>query len=1146
MVPEGLTAFQAAAVKHDRGALLIAAAAGSGKTRVLVERLMSRVTAPDGPDIDDYLVITFTRAAAAELRERISGELVSRLAEDPSSRRLRRQLALVSRAHISTIDAFCSEIVRANAHLLGIRPDFRVADDSETEVIHARVMERLLEEKYTGLTPEFEALAETMNQGKNDKLLETAIRRTYDVLQAHAYPRRWIEERLAEKTDGLTADDTDWGKELLAKAKRRNAAMLRRLSEARIVVSCDDKAEKSYGPGFDAAIGDMEAFGEAIEKGWDAAVRFGGVRFDLGGGRVTKKTPEIEAAKRTWDSCKAGQDKLKKLFPAESGVLMEEIKQSRRLTDELLRCVLDYGDALDEEKKRRNVLEFGDILHLAVRLLIDDGGRPTPRALDIAGGFAEILVDEYQDVSDVQDMIFRAISKDGKNLVFVGDVKQSIYRFRLADPTIFLTKYNTWKDAPAPGAPRRILLSQNFRSRQGVLDAVNDVFSRIMSVELGEMEYGEKEALIGKDEPDTDPEKPFEMLLLDAQGVSGDDKLEAEAAATALRLRRLLDSGMEIEGRPLEPSDIAVLLRSVKDGKGDSFAAALRREGIPVSVRKDESALDAAVSAVLSYLSVIDNPRQDVELIAVLRSPIFGFSSDELAAIRAAVRDGDFYSALAVRAREDAKCAAFMSKLLELREAAPELGLERLLRLIYDESGILALSDQGGLYALLDAARAFEARGGAGLYGFVSELREMKEAGKPFALPQTGRAAAGVTVCTMHASKGLEWPVVVLADLPKKYTDHDRAATLLIHKDLGVGAQYVDVKRRIKYPTLAMEAIKARAKNESLSEEMRLLYVAMTRAKRKLIMITAPPNGRKKWDKTVGDALELDPDLLEDRGNMTDWLLLVAAELSARDPKWVPEIVEPAASGGVDAPPEPGQADAALAELISERLDFAPPYPEAWKIPSKLTATELKGGVLESEAAEGADTYVRREPANLRRPVFESEGGRLSPTERGTALHKAVQFADLALCVTADGARAEIERLRERHMLTNAEADSVKPEAIAALAGSPLGKRMLAAKELRREFKFSLLIPAGELLDGAGEDELLLQGVVDCLFDEGDGLVIVDFKSDNVTKMTQPAAARRYAPQLGAYAKAMERIFERPVVQKLLYFFRTGEAVEIK
>ncbi|MBO6010550.1 MAG: UvrD-helicase domain-containing protein, partial [Oscillospiraceae bacterium] len=593
------------------------------------------------------------------------------------------------------------------------------------------------------------------------------------------------------------ADDTDWGKELLAKAKRRNAAMLRRLSDARTVVSCDDKAEKHYGAGFDAAIDDMTAFGEALEKGWDAARAFGGVRFKIGTLRG-EKSPEIEAAKRTWDSCRAGQDKLKKLFPADSAVLMNEIKQTRTITDELLRCVLDYGDALDAEKKRANVLEFGDILHLAVRLLIADDGRPTDRARDIAAGFAEILVDEYQDVSDVQDRLFRAISKDEKNLVFVGDVKQSIYRFRLADPTIFLDKYNKWKDDPAPGEPRRILLSQNFRSRQGILDAVNDVFSRIMSPELGEMEYGKNEALVGKDEPDTDPEAAFEFRLLDAQNVSKEERLELEAAATARRLRELLDSGMQIDGKPLEPSDMAILMRSVKGPGGEAFAAALRREGVPVAVKKEETTLDPAVGAVLSYLSVIDNPRQDVELIAVLRSPLFGFTSDELSAARAAAHDGDFYSALAVRAKEDAKCAAFMQTLARLREAATELGLERLLRLIYDESGILALSDQGGLYALLDAARAFEARGGAGLYGFVSELREMKEAGKPFALPQTGRAAAGVTICTMHASKGLEWPVVVLADLPKQYSDHGKSEQLLIHKDLGVGAVYVDLKRRIR------------------------------------------------------------------------------------------------------------------------------------------------------------------------------------------------------------------------------------------------------------------------------------------------------------------------------------------------------------
>ena len=1143
-MPEGLTKAQQAAVDHKDGALLIAAAAGSGKTRVLVERLMSRVTAPDGPDIDDYLVITFTRAAAAELRERISGELVRRLAAEPSSRRLRRQLALVSRAHISTIDAFCSEIVRANAHLLGIRPDFRVADESETGVIHARVMTRLLEDRYSAMTPAFRALADVVSTGKSDESLEKMIENTYGALQSHAYPRRWIEERLGGFPDAKDASETPWGEALVAYAKRRNAAALRRLSEARTLVECDDKAEEQYGPGFDDAIEDMRAYGAALDKGWDAVRDFGQIRLKIGTVRG-EKSPEAAAAKRSWDACRATHKKLAEIFTAPSAVVLAEMEKTNVVTDELLRCVLDYGDALDEEKKRRNVLEFGDILHLAVRLLIGDDGKPTDRARDIADGFAEILVDEYQDVSGVQDKIFRAISKDEKNLVFVGDVKQSIYRFRLADPTIFLKKYNAWKDDPAPGEPRRILLSQNFRSRQGILDAVNDVFSRIMSPELGEMEYGEAEALRGSGDPDGDPEKPFELLLFDApQRDEDEEKREAEAAVVASRVRRLLDSGMEIDGRPIAPSDIAVLMQFMKSPRGEKFAAALRREGVPVVMLKDEAPDEPAVGAVLSYLSVIDNPRQDVELIAVLRSPLFGFKSDELAAVRAADREGDFYSALAVRAREDDKCAAFMQKLARLREAAPELGLERLLRLIYDESGILAASGSGGLYALLDAARAFEARGGAGLYGFVSELRDMAEAGRPFSLPTSQRTAEGVTLCTMHASKGLEWPVVVLADLKTEYKDRTSDAPLLVHSELGVGMDYVDLERRIKYPTIARTAIKARLKNESLSEEMRLLYVAMTRAKRKLIIMTAPKTGKTKWEKLLAEADGFDPAVLEDRGNMTDWLLLVAAELSARDPKWVPEIVSPQSGDAYAGPEETEKTDPGLAAVISGRLDFAPPFPEAWRTPSKLTATELKGGVLESEAAEGADVYLRREPANLRRPVFETEGGRLSPTERGTALHKAVQFSDLALCATEDGARAELERLREKHMLTPAEADSIKPGDIAALARSPLGKRMLAAKELRREFKFSILIPAGELLAGAGDDELLLQGVVDCLFDEGDGLVIVDFKSDNVTGFTQQAAVKRYAPQLAAYAKAMEKIFERPVVEKLLYFFKTREAVK--
>lgn len=1143
-----LTPAQTAAVEHRGGALLIAAAAGSGKTQVLVERLMSRISAQDGPDIDDFLVITFTRAAAAELRERIAFELTKKLSADPSSRRLRRQLALVSRAHISTIDAFCAEIVRANAHLLDIRPDFRIADEHESALMRSRVLEELLEARYSAITPGFAALADAMGAGrKNDSQLVDTVLETHGALQAHAYPRRWIEARLSEPTDYSDIGESVWGAELLGRASHRTEQLIGLAREAREGLFMIEAADKAYGERFDEAIESFEAFLAALGEGWDAASHFGAPQ--MKGLKALKKEyqnePEVIFARKVWEMMKDGRT-LAKYFDADSSVHLNEMVRSRVVTDELFRLILDFDDELTEEKKRRGVLDYGDLEHLSVRLLVDENGAPTPRARDIAAGFAEILVDEYQDVSGVQDMIFSAVSQEKKNLVLVGDVKQSIYRFRLADPTIFLKKYNEWEDAPAPGMPRRLLLSANFRSRTTILDAVNDLFSRIMTPELGEMEYGENEALRGGGTfPDSD-EPPFELLLLDRPQLPEDaDKDAAEATLTAQRIRALLDSGMTVQGRPLAPGDIAVLLRSVSS-HGEEFAAALRREGIAASAQKNGPTEDAGVSAVLAFLSVIDNPHQDVALIAVLRSMLFGFTTDELAAIRASEKNTDFYSALTVRAQTDAKCADFLAFLSRCRDAAPELGLERLLLMIYDETGVTAATDSGGFCALLDAVRAFEARGGAGLYGFVTELREMEEAGKPFSLPPAKTAGGEVTVCSIHASKGLGWPVVVVAGLSNKFNLEDEKKTFLIHRDLGIGPYFVDTERGIKYPTFAREAIKGKIRNETLSEEMRLLYVAMTRAKEKLILVTNPSKGAETWAELSAAASEPVPAELEKCVSMGQWVLLTAALLSEHDPKWRPVIAVPHESGEQKTESaERREADAGLADEISRRIAFAPPAGEAWRIPSKITATELKGSAKSAEAAEDADTYVRTEAANLRRPVFETERTRLTPTERGTALHKAVQFSDLALCVSEEGARGEIERLRERHLLTPAEADSVHPADLTALAASPLGNRMLASPGLRREFKFSLLIPAGELLDGAGEDELLLQGVVDCLFDDGDGLVIVDFKSDNVTRLSQSAAVKQYAPQLGAYAKAMERIFGRPVREKILYFFRTREAVNI-
>lgn len=1144
-----LTQAQLSAVNHRNGSLLIAAAAGSGKTKVLVERLMARITEPDSPDIDDFLVITFTRAAAAELRERISSELTARLAMEPSSRRLRRQLSLVSRAHICTIDSFCAEIVRSNAHVLDIRPDFRIAEELESKLLHSGVLSQLLEQKYNAMTPEFEALASAMNSGRDDTELENTIAETYSALQAHAYPMRWIEERLNDRTDYSDAGESVWGAELLKNAMRKTGAAIREMTESRALLTACPAAEKAYGENWEDAADTLKAYMEALKEGWDTAVRFGRPSFKRLNPLKSeyKEDPAVAAAIRKRKACSESMKSVASLFDADSSVHASEMEKMKTVTDELLRTVMEFDSMLAEEKKRRGILEYSDIEHLAVRLLVAENGESSERAREIASGFAEILVDEYQDVSGVQDMIFRAVSRNGENLVLVGDVKQSIYRFRLADPTIFLQKYNAWADDPEPGMPKRILLSQNFRSRPGVLDAVNGLFSQIMTPELGEMRYGEDEALKGGGHFPESSEPAFELLLLDRPSLPEDkEATEAEAELVAQKIRAILSSGMTVKGRPVEPGDIAVLMRSLKT-KGEIFTEVLRREGIPVLSQSDGAAGETDVAAVLAFLSVIDNPRQDVALIAVLRSVLFGFTADELAEIRAEDKKSDFYTALSAHAATDAKCAGFMNTLLRYRLAAPELGLERLLRMIFDESGITAASDSGGLYALLDAARAFEARGGAGLYGFVSQIRETEESGEAFTLPVARAAGTGVTVTTIHASKGLEWPVVFVAGLSSKFNLADEKKTLLIHRDLGIGPYYYDTARRIKYPTLAREAIKARLRNETLSEEMRLLYVAMTRAEEKLLLVTSPVKGADEWKKLTEEDDEPDASALEKCGNMGEWVLRAAVRLAKKDAGWEPRILIPGESGTVSA--EDGQTehetDGSLAERIRERIAFSPPERDAWRIPSKITATELKGGALENEAAEDAESFIKKGHTDFRRPVFETERGRLSPTERGTALHKAVQFSKLEECSTVQGAESEIERLREKHMLSGAEADSVNPGDLTALAQSSLGRRMVSAQEIRHEFKFSVLIPADELLERGGRDELLLQGVVDCIFDEGKGLVVVDFKSDAVTKLTQAAAAKRYAPQLEAYAKAMERIYKRPVIEKLLYFFRTGETVRV-
>ena len=1182
-----LTEEQRRAVTERGGALLVSAAAGSGKTRVLVERLLDRVER--GGDIDRFLVITYTRAAAAELRARIADELAARLADRPEDRHLRRQTVLVYRAPISTIHAFCADLLRECGHLLDLEPDFRLCDEQEGGVLRLRVLNEVLEERYEDLDPEsdFAQLVDTLSAGRDDGVLMQIVLDMYDKVQSHPDPRGWLAEQLrAYDLDG-TADaaDTPWGALLLADAAEQARYWRGRMAQCLALTDAEEGLSQNYGPTVSATLEGLDRFLTAAEQGWDAAAAALPIPFPTAGRKKMEATPEADRVKSVRKTCKDRMDKLSDRFADGSAALLGDLRAVTPAVRGLFALVDDFSAAFAREKDRRGLLDFSDLEHDAVALLTGPGGAPTDLAREWSGRFEEIMVDEYQDTNQVQNAIFTALSREGRNLFLVGDVKQSIYRFRLADPTIFLEKYRTFRPAgqAGEGEPRKLLLSRNFRSRAEILDAVNDVFSAVMSRRFGEMEYTEQERLYpGADDPPA-AEPCVELAVLDVQGApDGEedagprtDRNLLEARWAARRIRELLDGALPVgqrESRPLRPDDVAILLRSPGPVL-HHYVRALNEQGIPWQAEGDRDFFAATeVNVALSLLRVVDNPRQDVALISVLRSPVYAFSADRLAQLRAG-SGGDFYAAVeAAAGRGEADCREFLDELARLRLRAGDRAAHELIWDLYDRTGLLALygampggeERRANLITLYELARSSEEGGHKGLFGFLTWLDRLREAGGRVAAP-AARETGGVRLMSVHKSKGLEFPVVFLCGLSRRLNREDLNKPVLFHPVLGVGPRWLDRERMIQSPTLARRGVSVQLLREMMAEELRLLYVAMTRAREKLVMTCALTDGRRALERLWEDAgFPVDPQALLSRDTVGQWLLLAAQcrpEAAALRPGGCPSPV-PAEKYGApwrvtveDSAPleQPARCEVALVQPVrgaevtglAERLGWRYPYAVCTDIPSKLTATQLKGRELDQEAAEETPRPART-GRPLRRPRFAGEEGGLTPAERGVAQHLAMQYLDFGAAGSREELEGEVARLVDRELLTPAQGAAVEADRLLAFFRSPLGERVRRGDGVHREFKFSLLAPARRYYPGCPEgEEVLLQGVVDCWLEEPEGIVLLDFKTDRVTEATVAARAEEYRPQLEAYRYALERITGRKVVRRVLWFFRLDRGVEL-
>ena len=1184
------TEEQRQAIENRGGTLLVSAAAGSGKTAVLVERVLRRLTDDTNPvDIDRFLMVTYTNAAAAELRGKLSDALTARAAAAPEDKRLRRQLFLVHRAQITTVHAFCLSLARDQFTALDLTPDFRVADESETGPILDETMEALLEARYEAGDAAFLALSDLLTAGRDDKRLHEVILETYHKIQAHPEPHAFLEHvrQGYEQPIGALAD-TPHGKVLLEEARVAVEYGAGRLDRAIADMEGDDVLRDAYLPAFLADRARAGRLLDTIAAGdWDGAVAgVQEVAFDrLGSTRGYEDKEHLEALKALREEWKSVVKKLRERILCVTEAQAEDDRvRTAPAMGALIDAVEDFTAAYSAEKRRRGLVDFGDLEHFAIRLLYE-GGQPSALARTLSRGFVEVLVDEYQDTNAVQDAIFRAVSDDGARLFMVGDVKQSIYSFRLANPYIFLQKYLTFTDAAqaGEGQPRRVVLSRNFRSRAQVLQAANAVFRAVMSASVGDVEYGAREALYpGADYPDAEnPCYDTEVCVVDLskdEDGNAPDKTEAEARVVAQRIAQLLHEGFLVydkalgRQRPAVASDCTILLRSVKR-KAAVYAAALEAVGLAAQTDDSTGLLAATeVRAVVSLLSVIDNPRQDIELIGALRSPLLGFTEQQLADIHLHARDACFYDALVLAAAEDEHAALFLQQLARWRLLAADLPMWQMIELLYDETGAMGIYGalpngarrQANLLAFFERARAYEAQGHRGLFRFLCLVRGMLANGEDFPAPAPSADGGAVRILSIHKSKGLEFPVVFLADCAKTFNETDLYAPILVHSELGFGPKCRDMERGIQYPSLWRLAIAAQARREQVSEELRILYVGMTRARDKMVITCASGSAASSLRKWAPLAQEerIPPYALGAARSTALWLLAPLLRHPQAQPLRdlagvtlapAPDLPECFSFTCVRAQSdEQNEQDQAENETAHEqtanalRVPATQPYeaPFLQDIPAKLTATGVKKGFKAEEASEDAPPAVKPERV-LRRPFFDRAARGLTPSEVGTAHHLFMQFADFAACETVEGVQAECARLADKHILAREQADAIDASRIAAFFGSALYQEQMKRGRVRREFKFSVLAPAARfypVAQSTPDEQVLLQGVIDCMIEHEDGMCIVDFKNDRVRAGNAAERAESYRAQLDAYAYAVEQIFDKPVKQKYLYFFATKQS----
>lgn len=1179
------TQGQQQAISCRGGTVLVSAAAGSGKTAVLVQRVIDTLTDREHPvDANRILVVTFSNAAAEEMRQRIQTRLGELIAQNPADPYLQRQRTLLSAAHISTVHSFCLDLVRANFQLLDVPSDFRLGSENEIKLLEEDVARETLEQNYEEDDGSFSDLVELVSSGRDDKGLMDTLRRLYAFVRSHPFYTDWLDQKLLMYDDTIPVDQTVWGRVIVHYARDAANYALHQLERALHLIDGDEAMEKAYRDPFAVDRAQLAALCQTLETGrWDEIcecldkLKFG----RLGALRNYEDTEKKELVQKLRKSAQGVVEELaERLFSVDEQGFADDIRFLRPRIETLFRLVLDYDQRLLRAKRMRSLLDFSDLEHFAVQLLVQ--GEPEHRqrtalARELADHYAYVLVDEYQDTNATQDMIFKSVSRPD-NLFMVGDVKQSIYRFRQAMPEIFIEKRNTFHDYDGTHYPARILLSHNFRSRQEVTDSVNFLFGSVMSREVGEIDYDASEALTAAASYPEKPDAATELHLIQNHSEEDSDSL-AEASYVAEKIKGMLEQGFTVtEGgqlRPVRPKDICILLRSMKN-KAELYSGELARRGIESFADARGGFLDTVeISTALSILRAVDNPLIDIQLTAAMMSPVYGFTADDMAVVRLHDRRRHLY----LNCREIAQgenlspqevsrqalCKRFVDSLGELRAIAASSPAHRLIQQMIERTGLwdLVLAMEYGegrkanLRLLIDYAQEYEAGPQKGLAGFLRFVDKMVERGEdwPCASATSDRADA-VHIMSIHHSKGLEFPVVFLCDTAKKFNTQDLRSNMLLHSQLGFACCVRDFVTRKQYATVPMEALRLELTRSSLSEEMRILYVALTRAREKLIITCVQNEPEKKLSASVTDLDErgaVSPYVARTATSYADWLLMSLVHHPdfvplCRDAGCQPEqlILSPNCRilPVVAAAPEQketasaaaehtAQPDETLLRQIQSLCTDTYPDPTARSIVTKLSVSQVVHG-------EQTQQPFSREPSFLKKEA----AGKLTPAQRGTAMHGFISCADHT--AAQRDLEGEIARLVREEYLTDAEAQSLDRAAIVRYYDSALYREISASSFVAREFAFQAQLGAqdlSEVIPEIGSHRVTVQGIADLLFAQGEGFVLVDFKTDRVSDLAE--LNRRYHTQLALYAKIIEQVTHKPVVRRVIYSLYLGQSLQV-